>query len=619
VILVLTPAAFAKDPDAWKAPRGPLEFRIEPNHFIAMRDGVRLATDLYFPQETLGTKHPVVLIRTPYGNFPGTAMATEIAFFASHGYVVAVQDTRGKYRSEGVYTVSGGDADDGYDTIDWLSKQPWSNARIGTYGCSYLGDVQIFLAQTKHPALKAMIPKASGSSAGSIDGLYRYFGERVGGANDWAAAIGWFSAYGHKQTPRLPATLDRETYTALHAPWRGPPKSPAIDYQRAWRHLPMIDALKDQGVAETDFADNISKAPADPYWDQLPYMTNSYSSDVPALFVNSWYDFGADVSLFQFNWFQQHSDSELARSNQYAIVGPGTHCTSEKSAVVDAVVGERSMGDARFPYWQTYLTWFDYWLKQDDAARRQIESWPKVRYFSMGANRWTSARKWPPESVRYVDYFLGSQGRANGLAGDGVLRASTVSQRNSEDSFIYDPDNPVPSRGGAMCCTGTADAVPGALDQRSIEARSDVLVYTSEVLTADVDVTGPVEVTLFVSSSAVDTDFTAKLVDVYPDGRAFNVLESILRARYRSGFEREVWMEQGKVYQIRIPLGVTSNYFGKGHRIRLEVSSSNFPRFDRNLNVGGDNARASTWVVATNKVFHSRQHPSRLRLPIVPR
>jgi putative CocE/NonD family hydrolase len=605
----------AEEPHVLKPPKGTHDYYLQPNTFITMRDGVRLATDLYIPKGPPGTRYPVVMIRTPYGNFPGNYLEIPEAVFASHGYVVAVQDKRGKFRSEGVYLVSGGDANDGYDSIEWLSKQPWSNGRVGTYGCSYLGDVQLFLAQTKPPALKAMIPQASGSSAGSIAGIYRQFGERVGGANDWATAIGWFAKNGQKIAPRLPATLDRETYTALYRPFNQTPVLPPIDYQRAWYHLPEVDALRDQGFPDSDFADNIAKSPTDPYCNQLPYMTDSYTSDVPALFVNSWYDFGADMTLFEFNWFQQHSDSAQARANQFVIMSPGTHCSSERTASSEAIVGSRAMGDTRFDYWHAYLTWFDYWLKQDQGARKEIETWPKVRYYSMGANVWKNSAEWPPANTRRESYYLHSGGKANSVFGDGALELKQT-PGTEHDSYVYDPANPVPSLGGAMCCTGTDDAKPGAQDQRAIEGRIDVLAYTSDVLDAPIDVAGPVEVVLYASSSAVDTDFTAKLVDVYPDGRAFNVLESILRARYREGFTHEVWMEQGKVYEIRIPIGATSNFFGKGHRVRVEISSSNFPRFDRNLNLGGDNARMARWVTASNRIYHSTQYPSRLVLPV---
>jgi hypothetical protein len=612
--LIMCPnlSALAQTSSSIAPAEGPYAFDTHPNVFIPMRDGVRLATDLYIPKGPAGARYPLILVRTPYGNRPGTYLA--ISVFASHGYIVAVQDKRGKFRSEGTYRVNGGDAEDGFDTIEWLAKQPWSNGNIGTYGCSYLGDVQIFAAQTKPPALKAMIPQASGSSAGSIRGLYRYFGQRIGGVNEWASAIGWFAEHGAKTSPRLSADLDPRQYSALYATYNQKPKAPVVDYQKAWRHLPMIDALRDQGFPDSDFLDILEKQPTDPYWSQLPYMTDSYSSDVPALFVNSWYDFGVDVEIMQFNWFTQHSSSLQARMNQYAIIGPGTHCSYEQEASADAVIGSRPMGDTRFDYWKTYLTWFDYWLKGDQSARKIIDQWPKLRYFEMGENRWREADTWPPPGAKPIHWYLSSKGRANSIFGDGSLSRTRPTEHGVADSFTYDPDNPVQSLGGAMCCTGTVDAMPGAQDQRPVEARDDVLVYTSESLKSHFNLAGSVDVNLYVASSAVDTDFTAKLVDVYPDGRAFNVLESILRARYRNGFDRESPMEVGKVYRIHIPLGETSNLFEAGHQIRVEVSSSNFPRFDRNLNVGGNNYRATHWVRAVNKVFHSPEYPSELVL-----
>jgi hypothetical protein len=586
-----------------------------------MRDGVRLATDLYLPDGPGGKKYPVVLIRTPYGNFPGHPLAGAdgaVGVFASHGYVVAVQDKRGKFRSEGIYTASGGDANDGYDTIDWLSKQSWSNGRIGTYGCSYLGDVQIFLAQTRHPALKAMIPQASSSAVGSAGGLYRYFGNREGGAVNWAASSGWFALYGQKVAPKLPAGLDHAVYNDDYTPWNQPPKPSLYDPQRAWHYLPMKDALRAQGMPPSDFEDTVTKKPTDPYWSKLPYMTESYVSDVPTLFVNSWYDFGPDVTLFEFNWFRAHSASQQARDNQYVIMSPTVHCASEKEASADAVVGTRPMGDTRFDYWGTYLTWFDRWLKDDASARERVRTWPRVHYFAMGPNVWKSADGWPVKGARVMNLYLSSHGHANSVFGDGVLSGHEIHGESAGmDTLVYDPGNPAPSIGGALCCTGTSDVLPGAMDQRPVEARNDVLVYSSEPLTSAVNVTGQVEVTLYISSSVIDTDFTGKLVDVYPDGRAFNVLENILRVRYREGQTKEVWMQADKVYPIHISLGATSNTFGAGHRIRLEVSSSNFPQFDRNLNIGGNNAEGTHWVIATNSVHHSKPYPSQLVLPVV--
>lgn len=594
---------------------------VDRNVFIPMRDGVRLATDLYLPALTGKARAPVILVRTPYGKDlryyedhvdPGST----IRFFNDNGYVVAVQDIRGRFNSEGTYTVAAFDAEDGYDTVDWLSKQSWSNGSVGAYGCSYEGNVQIYMAQSKHPALKALIPQASGGGVGSLDGHYRDFSTRVGGAVEWVGSVGWFALYGEKYMPRLPADLPRDQYNANAALQDSVRHPPAIDFNKAWYHLPMKEALSAQGMPVTDFEDHVSRPPADPYWQALPHLTQKSTTDVPALFINSWYDFGTDMTLVELNHFRRHSVSQRARDNQYAVLSPHTHCAYSRDAAQETVVGERAVGDTRFDYRAMYLTWFDAWLKDDKRAQQAIREWPKLRYYSMGRNRWQSAETWPLPQSREMNLYLTSGGRANSLDGDGRLQASPVSG-GACDAFIYDPANPVPSRGGPLCCTGTAEPVAGALDQRSVEARTDVLVYSSEVLEQAVDVTGDVRVVLHVSSDVVDTDFTAKLVDVHPDGRAFNILEGILRARYREGMQRQVWMEAGKVYELTIGLGPTSNVFLPGHRIRLEVSSSNFPRFDRNLNVGGNNAEQVGWTVANNKVHHGAASRSRLVLPVV--
>jgi len=598
---------------------------VQRNVFVPMRDGVRLATDLYLPADGEKTGIPVILIRTPYSKDDKYAQLAKtptsiLRFFVDHGYAVVVQDKRGRFNSEGEYVISGGDAHDGYDTVDWLARQPWSNARVGTFGCSYEGDVQLFMAGERPPALKAMIPQASGSAVGALGGQYRYFGTRIGGAAEWAGSLGWFGRHGQKTFPRLSADLPPAEYNANAQLWTMERRFPSIDFWKAAWHLPMKDALSAQGMPATDFADTLSRRPTDPYWDDLPYMKPGYTSDVPTLFINSWYDFGADITLFQFNHLRTHSLSQRARDHQFAILSPHIHCDFERGAKEHTRVGDMEVGDTRFDYRGTYLTWFDAWLKEDASAHARIRQWPKLRYFAMGRNRWQEAEGWPLASTSEREFLLDSTRGANSLAGDGQLHEAGHPEPGPSapaDHYTYDPANPVPSRGGAMCCTGTPDATPGAMDQRPVEMRSDVLVYTSEPLTAELEVTGLPRVVLHVSSDAVDTDFTAKLLDVHPDGTAFNILEGILRARYREGQDREVFMQPDQVYELTIPLGATSNVFRAGHRIRLEVSSSNFPRFDRNLNLGGDNAAQTRWRVARNTVHHTPQLRSRLILPVI--
>jgi putative CocE/NonD family hydrolase len=304
--------------------------------------------------------------------------------------------------------------------------------------------------------------------------------------------------------------------------------------------------------------------------------------------------------------------SARARDNQLVIISPAVHCASE-GARARTIVGERDMGDARLRYWDTYLRWFDYWLKGVDDG---ITSMPKVQYYVMGKNEWRTATEWPVPGVRYVQYYLGSGGQANGRDGDGVL-GPTVVTRAGRDLFTYDPGNPVPSRGGTVCCTGNPKDQPGAFDQSDIESRPDVLVYTSAPLERGLEVVGPVKAVLYVSSDAKDTDITVKLTDVLPDGRSFNVLEAIQRLRYRDGFDRHVWMERGKIYRIEIDLHATAHYFAPGHRIRLDVSSSSFPLYDRNLNTGGKNYDETAWLKAENVIYHSPRYPSHIVLPLL--
>jgi putative CocE/NonD family hydrolase len=262
------------------------------------------------------------------------------------------------------------------------------------------------------------------------------------------------------------------------------------------------------------------------------------------------------------------------------------------------------------------LAWFDYWLKGNQAAKPHF---PKVQLFVMGKNQWRGENEWPLARTVFTKYYLHSDGRGNSRFGSGTLN-TTPPQDESPDHYIYDPGTPVPTAGGALCnaCGRNMALADGAVNQSDIETREDVLVYTTAPLPQGVEVTGPLELILYASSSAKDTDFTAKLVDVYPDGTAFNLQESIIRARYREGFLKKVWMKPGEIYEIHIDLHATSNYFGVGHRIRLEISSSSFPRWDRNLNTGGNNYDETSWVSATNVIYHSAQSPSHLLLPVIP-
>lgn len=596
---------------AYAPPMGATAVRLEKSVLIPMRDGIRLSTDLYFPEGS-SDKVPVILIRTPYGKQSwreGTPRGALTYMFASHGYVVAVQDKRGRFESQGIYSLAVKEDVDGYDTIEWLSKQDWSNGKVGTYGCSDSGDAQVWVAQSRPPALAAMVPQASGSSIGPAGGRYRYFGAFNGGALQLAAGAEWMINNGSKVFWGPPAWLPLERFREIADQFTTRPKPPiaAEDIEPLLWTLPVSNMMKRVGMTYTDWGDILRHDLNDPWWNQFPYYKGSERVDVPALFVNSWGDFGVNETLFEFNFFKTNAASAKSGENQFVIISPTTHCRSEL-VTAPTIVGARDLGDARKDFWTIYLRWYAHWLKGEENG---VTDMPHVQYYIMGKNEWRSADAWPVPGTQFRKYYLHSAGAANSRYGNGSLSTNAPNDREPPDAYEYDPATPVP--------TGTGPGLPeGFFDQRTVEMRHDVLVYSTEPLAAGIEVTGPVTVRIYASSSARDTDFAAKLVDVYPDGRAFNVQDGILRARYREGFDKKVWMKPGELYPIDIVLDATSNFFDVGHRIRLEVTSSNFPRFDRNLNTGGDNFDESTFKIAHNVVHHSREAASYISLPVVP-
>ena len=580
--------------------------RLEPSHMVPMRDGVRLSTDLYFPEGASG-RLPVILIRTPYNKNGYRRDKSSTYIFAAQGYIVAVQDVRARYESEGrEYIVSAADTQDGSDAIDWLAAQPWSSGKVGTFGCSYSGENQMDTAKLKNPHLRAMIPQAGG-------GAYRFAGLIQGGVIELAGASGWFIRNGSKIRPALPVDVPRDQFVLAARYFNLAPVVPEIDFRTLWRTLPTINMVKSTGVPPTDWEGFISHGPADSWWDQFGYVKDSHHFDVPALYVDSWYDYGPADTLGLLNLLKRNSDSARARENQFAIIAPVTHCQYDK-CYEQTIVGKRDLGDTQFDFYGTYIGWFDFWLKGIDNG---ITRRPKIQLYVMGKNQWRGEEEWPLARTQFTRYYLHSDGKANSRFGTGLLSAAAPAEETS-DHYTYDPQSPVPTVGGPDLGGGAADLTVGGQDQSDIETRQDVLVYTTPALEHGLEVTGPLQVVLYVSSSVDDTDFTAKLVDVYPDGKAYNIHEGILRARYREGYDKKVWMKKGETYEVKIDLQATSNYFGPGHRIRLEVSSSNFPRFERNLNTGGNNYDETQWKVAENVVHHSKNHGSYLLLPVIP-
>ncbi|HEY1338697.1 MAG TPA: CocE/NonD family hydrolase [Bryobacteraceae bacterium] len=401
------------------------------------------------------------------------------------------------------------------------------------------------------------------------------------------------------------------------------PQMPAVDWSKALWHLPEIDIMKSVNGPEGIFADRtevstggamIKRAPNDPAWYRGGLWHDDMTINVPGFWFMSWYDVSVGPNLAAYNHVRKTARPEIGRE-QYAIIAPTLHC-GYKRATEDTIVGERGMGDARLDYDALTYGWFDHFLKGED--NHVLEKMPRVKYFTMGINKWQSSDTWPPQGAQPMTLYLTSGGKANTLIGDGALAAAPPAE-DAADAFTYDPMNPVPSYGGNVCCTGNA-VTGGAFDQRKQEMRQDILVYSSEPLKESMEVSGPIDVTLFVSSDAKDTDFTVKLIDVYPDGTAYNLDETIQRLRYREGYDKPLaWLEKGRVYKVTLQPMTTSNYFAPGHRVRIEVSSSNFPRFDRNLNTGGNNYDEVKGVVAHNAVHHSRQYASSVTLSVVKR
>jgi putative CocE/NonD family hydrolase len=396
-----------------------------------------------------------------------------------------------------------------------------------------------------------------------------------------------------------------------------------VDWSKALWHLPVQDILKAVDGPRGIFADAmpvdtggrmIQRTPNDPAWYKGGLHHDNMPLDVPGLWFMSWYDVSVGPNLALYNHVRRTASPDVA-AQQWAIIAPVAHCGYTRAAE-DTVVGERSMGDARLDYQDIVYGFFDRFLTGEASPR--LDKLPRVTYFTMGLNTWQTSNTWPPEGALTETFYLSSGGHANSLFGDGTLTTAPP-DADRPDAFTYDPMNPVTSYGGNVCCTGTAIQA-GSFDQRKMEARADVLVYTSEPFKEGTELSGPIVPTLYVSSDARDTDFTVKVLDVYPDGRAYNLDESIQRMRYRDGYDKPLaWMRPGEVHKVTLQPLTTSNYFAPGHRLRIEVSSSNFPRFDRNLNTGGNNYDETAGVVAHNTVHHSKQYPSHVTITVVPR
>jgi len=537
---------------------------------VPMRDGVKLATNVFLPDPS--GRFPTLLIRTPYDK--GTYLVSSYKTFLDHGYGVIVQDVRGRYKSEGIFRSFSQETSDGDDTLNWIAKQAWSNGKVGMLGGSYLGIAQWRAALAQNPHLIAIFPVVAGSDE------YRDRFYSRGGAVKLGHRLHWISEN-------------------LKQPWPFQP-----DFNDYVRHLPVRTADRIATGRDVDlWQESLNHPTYDDYWRTRSTWEHLSEIRTPAFIVAGWYDNYIEGDLDAFAYLSRRSAAHRL------LVGPWPH---NQTAPYPSGI---SFGpEAYAPTRQYQLDWFNYWMRGTHPSPEF--RFPRVRIFVMGINQWRDEDEWPLSRARLTSWYLDSNKGANTLTGDGHLSPERPT-REDNDMYVYDPRKPAPTAGGALCCD--PKVMPwGPMDQRAVEGREDVLVYTSAALRQDLEVTGTVRVQLWVSTSAPDTDFTAKLVDVFPNGHARNLCDGILRLRYREGLDKARLARPGEVYPIVFEIGVTSNVFRAGHRVRLEISSSNFPRFDRNPNTGRTVADDNELRTARQTLYHGPARPSRLILPIVP-
>lgn len=556
------------------------DVKVETGVIMKTRDGVPLSADIYRPRAE--GRFPVILERTSYGKHAGISLGVRAA---ARGFVYIAQDIRGRWASGGDWYPFRYESQDGYDSVEWAAALPYSNGKVGLWGGSYVGATQMLTAIAAPPHLAGIMPVVTASN-------YHSHWAYQGGAFMQLLAQAWSSALSID-------TLQRRLGASAAPAYWGFMKSPSL--------YPLIDPGTTAGLADYYF-DWIAHPTYDDYWKQWSIEEQFNRITVPGLHLAAWYDLFQDGSIRNYVGIRERGGSEAARKGQRLIIMPGGHAGSTPK------IGEVDFGkDSTVDTWALGLRWYDYLLKGIDNG---MGGEKPVRLFVMGKNVWRDEDEWPLSRAKTTRYYLHSKGHANTLNGDGVL--STMQPgREPSDSYIFDPADPTPTHGGPIL-GDTKNYPPGPLDQSRIEARSDVLVYTTPAFRQETEVTGPITLELYVSSSALDTDFTARLIDVWPDGKAINLTDGVLRARYRNSMERPEMMKPGEIYRLTINLWSTANIFAVGHKLRLEIASGSFPRFDRNPNTGENPEKATVFVRATNVIHHDERHASALLLPIVP-
>ena len=578
---------------AQSAPQPSSDIVIEQNVSMKTRDGITLHADVYRPAGE-GPFY-VLLVRTPYNK---DGFATFGPKAVAHGFMVVAQDVRGRYNSEGEWYPFKHETDDGYDAVEWAAALPHSNGKVGMFSGSYVGATQMLAAIAHPPHLAGICPIVTASN-------YHENWTYQGGAFEQWFNESWTSGLAQN-------TALRHVTEASNA-LIGDSVLPLSKYP-----IFNVGAAKDGAALTAElapyFLDWLAHPTYDDYWRKWSIEENFQNIQVPSLTIAAWYDIFLQGSLRNYIGLRDHAGNPAARSNQRLVVVIGGHSGNGRK------VGEVDFGpEAAFDENEMVLEWYDYLFlgKQNQFA----DAAHPVKVFTMGKNEWHSLSAWPPPEAKPTRYLLHTAYEPNGPGAYGLLYDNPEQEFRASghpsDHFTYDPANPVPTVGGPLCCDAT-HLPPGPRDQKAVEARPDVLVYSTEPLDKDTEVTGPVTLELYASSTAVDTDFTAKLVDVSPDGFARNVTEGILRASFRDSNTTPTPIVPGKIYKLTIDMIATSNVFLTGHKIRLEISSSNFPRFDRNLNTGKSAADSADFVKATQTIYHDGAHPTTLILPVLP-
>jgi len=546
--------------------------RIEFNRRVRMRDGTELSADIYHPNTAGVGKSPVILSRTPYTKTGGSTLRIA-KYFAANGYVFVTMDVRGRGDSDGEFVPYINDGKDGYDAIEWAAAQPWSTGKVGAIGGSYNGATQWLTAVEQPPHLAAMIPMVTPSDP---------FVEWPTGL-PLPASVSWF----HFTAGKVLQNME------------------AVDWKKLYWHLPMITMDDEMGRPNRNWDEEIEHSKLDSWWEPHRYQNKFDRVRVPVLGISGWYDDEQIGTPLNFIGMTTRGDTTVRRS-QKLLMGPWPHAVNSSTKLGTLDFGPTAVIDMN----GLWLRWFDYWLKGIDNG---IMKEPPVRIFVMGENVWRDEQEWPMARTRWTKYYLHSDGRANTLSGDGTL---STSEPGSEppDNFTYDPAKPVP-----FITDPSFSQIGGPDDYREVQKRDDVLVYTSEPLVEDMEVCGPIRVQLSVASSAPDTDFMAKLIDVWPNGFAQRLTDGMVRARFREGMDKPSLIQPGRIYTYDLDLWNTCQLYLKGHRVRLQISSSAFPKYDRNLNTGEALGKTTRMQVATQKIYHDRQHPSHVVLPIVPR